>query len=529
MVEDPFVALAVVGTSRHGQVNPTTGTPVDPLLATLPDGEQERKLLLSAGARAIYLQAGQQAQTGPQLPAPAVPEKLPACSDGVALLLSRLLEGEQAELLPEALERLRQTGKRLPYHLLPIALAKRDKGLQALLFPVLGERGLWLGHLNSSWKWVQNFLPSETADLPDDAETLWQEGTPAQRVEVLRRLRTVDPAKAREWLAETWKRERAEVRVDMLATFESNLSAEDEDFLEKALDDRALSVRETAVRILPHLAEAAFAGRMRERGAAILQAVPGKKSKPTLQVSLPENPGDDWKRDGLSEKSPNNLGQRAWWMVQVLEKIPPAFWETQFALEPQALVAAIAKDEWATSVIDGWSRAAVTYRASNWSRPLWQWWETHPGEIKKGIVTNHAIRYDLLKLMEQTELEAIVLDAFQDIKKKKGQTDQEPVTYLSLLPTPWSEAFGFAFLRLLRANYTNGSEDLKNFHAYSNPWFNSLQTAARALLPACLEEAAQPWGFHEDITSWQAAHARDMLKNFTDTVHMRKKIYEEIG
>jgi hypothetical protein len=526
MADDALLALAIVGTSRHGQVDPITGTPVDPLIAALPDGEQERTLLLSAGTRAIYLQAGQQAHKGPQLPEPAASEILPVCSNEAAMLLSLLLNGEYTDLLPEALERLHQVGKRLPYHLLPVALAKKEKALQALIFPVLGKRGLWLSRLRLSWKWTQHFLPGEDTGLPTDAETLWQEGTSAQRVELLRRLRAVDPTKARQWLTETWKHEHAEVRSNMLATLAINLHADDEDFLEQALDDRALAVRETAAGILPLLPASALVARMCARGAAILEVSTNKKGRTILQVHLPKQYSEDWKRDGLSEKAPNHLSQRAWWMVQILSRIPPAFWETHAALEPQALVASISQDEWATSVIEGWSRAAVMFRATRWLKPLWQWWETHPNADKKDIVINNAIRYELLKLMEPAELTAIVLELF---KTSRERVNRDAVSYLSLLPTPWSTEFGFTFLRLLRATYADLDEDLTTFNTYNDPWFSSLAIVARSLPPACLEEAAQPWEFYEDVNLWQVTYARQMLKDFTDLIHMRQKIYKEIG
>ena len=57
-------------------------------------------------------------------------------------------------------------------------------------------------------------------------------GRRGQRVEILRRLRKVDPAQAREWVAAVWKREKVDARVAFLETFEVGLGAEDEDLLE---------------------------------------------------------------------------------------------------------------------------------------------------------------------------------------------------------------------------------------------------------------------------------------------------------
>jgi hypothetical protein len=56
------------------------------------------------------------------------------------------------------------------------------------LRPVIGERGRWLSRFNPAWRWAAD--GSAAGDgVADDAETVWNEGTPAQRLEVLRRVK----------------------------------------------------------------------------------------------------------------------------------------------------------------------------------------------------------------------------------------------------------------------------------------------------------------------------------------------------
>src|SRR5260221_525854 len=88
-----------------------------------PGNELERGLLLAAGAWAVYRQAGQEAEYLPTVRAPAAPETLRTCSPQVAKLLESMFAGEHEELLPEALERMRQASLRLPPSLLPAAYA----------------------------------------------------------------------------------------------------------------------------------------------------------------------------------------------------------------------------------------------------------------------------------------------------------------------------------------------------------------------------------------------------------------------
>lgn len=506
---DQIVSAALVGTARQEQAHSATGTPVDALVAELPKDEAERAFLLSAGAWAVYRQAGQQARQIPATPEPAQAETLSACSPQAALVISRLLGGEKPALLPEALARMCEQGLHLPYAVLPQALNTSNKGVRAALFPVLGERGLWLSQFHPSWSWVQDFLPTSESGLPVDAETIWQEGTNAQRVEMLSRLRAVDPTKAREWLAGVWKRERAEVRADLLATLATSLGPEDEAFLEKALDDRALSVRTIAVSLLASLPASAFGERMRERGGAMLKMVKGK-----LVVKLPTELGKDWQRDGISEDPPIKIGKRAWWLIQVLALIPPTFWETHLGATPDELLSLVAEDRWEINIIDGWSKAAIQYHTSNWIESLWNWWIIRFDNIDK--MTDYTIREQLLKCMPQQMAEQKVLALLS--------TEQE---FLSELPGPWSAEFGRNCLRLLREYYTPQIE-AETFVAYSDPWFEALPHIALSLPPACFAEASQPWDLPES-TKWQVQYAAGQLRTFVEMIQMRKKIHEEIA
>src|SRR5260370_19105255 len=237
-VMDAIVTAALIGTAQRQNIDTITGTAVDKLAEKLPTGDAERSLLLSAGAWAIYRQAGRVADSLVAVPAPSTEETLPACSPEIAALIESLLIREQQQLLPEALERMCNAGLRLPYEMLPTAMAVQETELRASMYHVIGERGRWLSQFNPAWSWVGNYLAgAEDAQLAD-AETTWQEGTLGQRQAVLRLLRKNDPTKAREWLSAVWKQEKADARTDLLSTLEGSLSAEAEAFLAQPLDDR---------------------------------------------------------------------------------------------------------------------------------------------------------------------------------------------------------------------------------------------------------------------------------------------------
>ncbi|HEX7733602.1 MAG TPA: DUF5691 domain-containing protein [Ktedonobacteraceae bacterium] len=524
-MRDPIVAIALAGTSRQERVKLVTGTPVDALLAELPEDEVERAFLLGAGAWAVYRQAGTQAQESTEIHEPAATETLRECSPGAALLISRLLNGEQANLLPEALERMSQYKLRLPFRLLPLALNTTGKETRAALFPLLGERGRWLSQFNSSWKWVNNHLALDEDGLPEDAETIWQEGTLGQRIAILRRQRAADPARALAWLEGVWKQEKAEARGDLLETLEVGLNSTDEPFLENALDDRANGVRATAALLLAHLPNSTLNQRMRERGQHMLQMINGR-----VRIEQPGEFEKAWLRDGMTEKPPRTISQRSWWLFQILTTIEPTFWESHLHASPAELLELLPSDyAWKMPIIEGWSKAAITFGTQSWLEPLWSWWYKNYEEAQKQhALLEYDYREQLLKALPGPMAERLLLDLL------KKETDDLPVYWpelLSELPKPWSVELARLYLHLFREHATVERIKDENFNPYGDHWFNDLSSIALALPPACFAEALRPLEFPENTTSttrWQIQYAENQFKAFTEIVHMRQKIQEEI-
>lgn len=527
---EAMVALALVGTARQSQSEILSGTPVDALCTELPKDEIERRLLLNAGATAIYRRAGVKAREIADLPEPAAAETLRVCPSSVVPLLSELLRRsqQQPELLLEALARMRQQGLGFPYSLLPQALGSSRNDIRAALAPVLGERGHWLSQFNSAWQWVaqQACLPGQTDGLPNDAATIWQEGTLGQRSEILRRVRAVEPAQARAWLEGVWKQEKAEARCTFLKALEHGLSADDEAFLEQALDDRAGSVRAEAVALLARLPGSAWALRMQARGTKLLKMVNGQ-----LVLKLPTEFGSDWVRDGLSEKPSEQTGQREWWLVQVLVAIPLTFWEAHFGAKPDELLQRLPAFPSDVTIVGSWARAAVGSHAPEWSSALWNWWYVYYREhCQKQAEKVRSATFEILKgLLESLagpRAEAIMLDLLSQSEKRPAA---EWFELLLQLPRPWSAELSQAYLNIIREHYSLAA--LEQIQSIERPptdlWLSHLQEIAVALPLAALTEAAAPWKFPE-TSAWQMIYIRQRLQAFTETVQIRQRIYKEL-
>lgn len=507
---DRIVTTAIVGTEQAGNQGITTDTPVDTLTTQL-SCEPERQLLLAAGAWAIYRRAGRVPSPAPEAPPPAESESLTVCSPGVAQLIDTLLQGQYNEQLQEALERLNRAHLRLPYNLLIMALGygSQTKEARAMLVLALDVRGRWLSQFNPAWSWVTQYLPEATQTLPDDAEMIWQEGTLGQRCEILRRLRQIDPARAREWLTTVWKQEKAEIRNDFLATFEVNLSLEDEVLLEQALDDRSSNVRSTAASLLARLPLSALSQRMQSRADSMLAY-----RENALTITLPQEINDKWVRDGIATSSTHDTGERATWMTEVLAQVPPQHWEVQFGASPQQLIAAATRTDWSREVIASWSYATLLHHCTNWIAPLLDWWHNSPSTSQQTAARTIATR--LLSLLSQKEAEQKVLQL--------RENGREWIPALAALPRPWSKELGDTCLQIMRDYLLSLSKDSR----YDYEWANFLQMMIMALPPSCFVSALPTWEF-PDIQSGIVPYWKKELSAFEIRIDIRKRVLEEIN
>lgn len=515
-----IVKTALVGTGQQNQPDSKTGTAVDNLLSNLATDSPERQLLLAAGSFAVYQQARQIAKIIEELPEPAPAEQLRPCSSKAAALLHDMFLGKHKDLLSEAFQFMQQTGTHLPYELLPIALNLSDTQLRTLFYPILGERGKWLSQFHPEWHWVRQFLPLSGETLPAHAESLWQDGSLEQRCAILRHQRAINPAQARSWLEEVWKKEKAEARSALLSTFKAGLSDADEPFLEKALDDRSSTVRLIACELLMCLPDSAYLERMLSRADQILSLDQGK-----IVAKAPAKYDKSWTRDGIFEKPESKLGERAWWMLQILSRVPPQHWEERLQNTPEALIKQLEKidDHWANTVIEGWTRAAIFYRAASWLQPLWRWWHRHPVQPNIHGVTTGDMRAELLACMSSEEAEQVMLPVIHDLTSERDNRS----SLISNLPQPWSEAFSKEYLSKLRHYLASASFVKKNYYPYYDSWYQSLEVAARALAPSSLSLALEPWNLPED-NSWEIRAWHEQIATFTEAVRIRKQFIEEM-
>ncbi len=294
-------------------------------------------------------------------------ESQPRMPERAGRLLKRMLEEEMNELLPEFLQGAAERGYIVPPETLPALLSPGRNAWHSLILPVIGERGSWLAAHNPAWNYARKREPLEA----------WENGTRAERVFALERMRTTDPDRGREWVQTCWETDSPEDRAAFLATFAIGLSMDDEPFLEACLDDKRKEVRQAARRLLLRLETSRFVKRMWTRVkpiARVHSTFPGNR---TLEVTLPEELDSAAKRDGVGELAlPKKMGEKASRLAQLIALTPPVLWRREFNRSPDQWIAMALTCEWKEPLLLGWQMAAIGTADADWAESLILLWMT---------------------------------------------------------------------------------------------------------------------------------------------------------
>jgi len=320
-----------------------------------------------------------------------------------------MLSGEHRGALPEWLQAIAARGWRVPEEHL-VDLLEYGRGHTEVrddILPVLGRRGRWLAGQNPDWKYALQISLFEIENTPETEprvleanEAEWQTGTREERVALLQRLRRTHPAQARALVETTWKQDAPDERAAFLATFETGLSMEDEPFLEEALDDRRKEVRWAAQEMLLHLPESRLCQRMWERVRPLVTLQVGvqeakveekagfldkmrsmlkpkeeAKSIETIMVELPQECNKAMIRDGIEAKPAySNIGEKTWWLKQMLERIPLGYWSREWNRSPVDVIAANRSEEWQKLILEAWTASLRRMGDPNWATALFTFW-----------------------------------------------------------------------------------------------------------------------------------------------------------
>ena len=471
-----LVQSALLGTERQPLPPLTENSPLGELLRRIPGEDRATALLTAAAVVAGHERVGRRPERlSGSAPPPSPAESQPRASAAAGELLRRILDGEHPFLGAVWCALATAWNQVAPALLLPglLDLGVRESACRESLLAVVGERGRWLAGMRESWAWVAG----ERWD-----ESQWQTGDVAARVLFLRQLRRTEPPRALALLEESWKQESPEDRVRLLGALDVGLNAADEAFLETVLRDKRKEARRLAADYLVRLPQSGLGQRFRERAFPLLNFVPAtpggllklKKAQPAkLEVTWPEACPADWQRDGVEARPISGFGEKASWLIQLLEGTPLSTWTDAWGVGPATLFAASQEGDWSKELGEAWARAAIRQRHAAWALASLDWvWKQERQDLLE----------PLLRLLPVADRERQLAVFLTD--KKSRRFDQLGETLL-MGTELWSSDFSATVLGWLRAHTAKPSSD----------WMlrNQLKLWAARLHPGQLTAATQGW------------------------------------
>ena len=486
---------ALLGTERRPPDWPAFDGPVGGLLDQLPRDRTEKALLQTAGVLGTCQLAGWQGAVGDDAPQPAKVDQFnhdipPALTQ----TLTAVLTDGPSRLQAEAFSRLTAAGRGVPYRLLPLALdvGKRSVALRASLLPAVGQRGAWMASQNENWSYALG-----GGDQQDPQS--WELGSLDQRRQFLRSLRSADPDRGRALVAESLGNEAARERSAFVDCLETSLSLDDEDLLEASLrGDKSKEVRRTASRLLSSLPDSRFMQRMATRLEPCLAARKKMLRGTTVALEPPSEFVPEWKTDLIEKSVPKGrkIGERAWWLFQIVRATPLEWWEERTNLVPAQLIAWAAASDWNEALLQGWSEALGLQNCSPWAEAFLE--ASASTKIPMDAV-------DLLETLPLETREKHMLALLQTTNKKQTfATSTILDRFLASLPLD-GHALSLETARSLIAILKKQIHD--GHCRYDWPLRSSLVELACVMPPELFDDYASGW----DLT-------RDEVRPFDDAV-----------
>lgn len=496
-----MVTAALVGLERVPAPEPSCEGLLGDTLQRVDEPSPERRFLAVASAMSVYQSAGR----GPASLVEAVPD--PCDLDDLPLpgpdsryyLAAMLRGGAYGDPLPEWLAALSARGKRVPEESLTSLLefAKANTALWDAVAIAMGKRGAWLAAQNPEWSYV----------LSGEPDTVWQTGARAERLRLLKQMRTSEPDRARELLMSTWAEETPEDRAAFVEAMEIGLSMADDPFLEGALDDKRKEVRRAAADLLARLPDSRLSQRMIERVRPLISFSAGKKRfmlggiKPRLEVTLPSQCAKDMDRDGIDSKPQFGMGQKASLLMQMIGAVPLSYWTAVWETTPAGVIAAALGNEWKQAILTGFAQAVHRQKSVEWAEEL----------LALSIGPGDSIHYAPAYIVD-----AIATDRLEAIAISWLGTDRA-VTLLANCKHKWSPALSRAALPLLK-RCASGSGPMRE----QDSWI--LVSCSCNISPTVYAEAASslPSAARPD-SAWSTA-----VDHFLDTLKFRHDMLEAI-
>ncbi|MCS3797722.1 DUF5691 domain-containing protein [Niastella sp. OAS944] len=281
------------------------------------------------------------------------------CSRLAMQTLKDILDSESNSLLQFWLQHCSDKERIVAPEFVPLLMniGIQHKKLQNLVVACCGKRGEWLSRFNPEW----NFSTATTD------EELWLTGSPEQRKMVLEQIRKTAPDTAREWLIKTWPQEDAGTKIELMLLLGINIGAADIEFLESLGKEKSKKVKEIALWLLKQIPTSSVVMQYQQ---LLQQSVTvGHKGVEIQMPALDES----ILKTGIDKLSNSkDYTDDEFVAMQLMQAVPPGFWETHLQSTPDVIIKTWQKDEAGKKLLPAIVQAVVAFKDQRWATAFMQ-------------------------------------------------------------------------------------------------------------------------------------------------------------
>lgn len=327
--------------------------------------DKEDKFLQVTAVAFNYRQSGLSAIKKEELSIKeAEAETFSYCNKEALHVLNDILEIQSRSLLKFWLQHCEAKQRIVTPEIIPtlFEVAATQKNLQSLIVDCCGKRGEWLSSFNADWNFYTN----------ENDEEIWQNGNIEQRKKLLQKIRTTEPAKAREWLQQTWQTEGANTKAELLKQLETNISDDDVEWLESLMNDKSQKVKDVVNELLKMIPTSSVITSYWNvlKNSIVLKkakALLGIMNKTSLQIQLTNVDKRIFKTGIEKLSNTKEFSDEEFVIYQLMQFVPPQKWEEHFNATQEQIISYFLKDKSANKYLPVLMDATIRYKNYNWA------------------------------------------------------------------------------------------------------------------------------------------------------------------
>ncbi|MFT3705471.1 MAG: DUF5691 domain-containing protein [Agriterribacter sp.] len=333
--------------------------------------DKEEQFLQLAAVAFNYRQSGSMPVIKAGIDLEAAPaEEKKYCTTETIQHLKNILSEESMPLLQLWLEHCAAKEQIVLPTVVPtlLSIGVRQKKMQELIHSCCGKRGEWLAKFNAEWNFLQGDLP----------EQVWQTGTMEMRKHIFKETRKGDPALALKWLQQTWKEEDANAKAAFLELMHTGISEADLSFLESLSAEKGKKVKDEAMRLMRSIPSSPIVLRYQQSLEQMVQlkkekALLGLVNKTALQFEMVPLDEEIYKSGIEKLSSTKEFTDNEYTWFQLIESVPPSFWEKHLQCKPEQVIDYFQKDEVGKKMMPAIVKATVKFRDTQFAVYLMQY------------------------------------------------------------------------------------------------------------------------------------------------------------